>query len=190
MAWIRGSTINGGGGGQPLKMVASSGAQSIQLPYYSDDGIKLKFKMLGGISDNAPVFGDVWSTAGVVFYFYNRLKLGLRVVDYLNENIPYTSFKLMNVEFDYSTGILTIDGNTYGELKTPGHNPIYLFGVSNRYSAVALSDISVEQNDVEIMHLEPRKNIQTGEGYYHDSIGNQDYYSITSTGLIYTELGG
>lgn len=174
-----------------LKMIASSGAQSIQLPYYSDDGIKLKFKMLAGSLTNASViFGDVWSLSAITLYAISG-KLGLREGGNVNENIPHINYKVRDVEFDYSTGILTLDGDTYGAYYAGGHNVINIFSSNNsgHYSAVALSDILIEQNGVEVMHLEPREDSQTGEGYYYDTIGMQDYYSTTETPLIYTEIG-
>lgn len=186
MAFVRGSSI----GGKKLKMLASTGAQIVPLPYRTSDGVKLKFKMLLGYpSSEGVIFGDDWSQYGVLFYFTNNRKFGLRVVSWVSDNIPIKAFEIVDVEFDYTTGILKLNNDTYGEYHAGNNYTINLFGISTSHRAwVALSDISIEQNGSEIMHLEPRLNSQTGGGYYHDTIGDQDYYSTTGTDLIYTEI--
>lgn len=172
-----------------VKMVVSTGAQLIQLPYYSDDGIKLKFKMfLGYVNQNGVIFGDEWSSAGILFYTEGQT-LELRVIGNVETNIPLPAYHIADVEFDYTTGILTIDGDTYGSYTLGGHKPIYLFGLSSGHEIWgALSDISIEQNGTEVMKLVAKKDASTGAGYYHDTIGGQNYYSTTSTDLLYTEI--
>lgn len=186
MAFIRGSSI----GGKKLKMLASTGAQIVPLPYRTSDGIKLKFKMLVGyLNSGGVIFGDDWSQYGVLFYFASNSYFGLRVISFVNDYIPIKAFEIVDVEFDYTTGILKLNNDTYGEYHAGNNYTINLFGISSSHrSWVALSDISIEQNGSEVMHLEPRLNSQTGAGYYHDTIGGQDYYSTTGTNLIYTEI--
>ncbi len=181
--------VGGGGGTSAARMLASTGAQTIALPYYSNDGVVIKFKMLiGNVESGTIILGDIWSVNGVVLYTYEST-LAIRCQSYLNESVTKPSWKIAEVEIDYSTGIVTIDGNTYTTGVTPSnHNQISLFGLSSHYCSVAIGDVTIKKNGADVMHLVPMQDGGTGAGYYHDTIGNTDYYSTTGTNLIYAEL--
>ena len=197
MGWSLCQGVNGGGGNSKTPCICSNWAQRVTLPYYADDGISIEFKMiLSSNSANRVILGDNFDYDGTVLYTVNtNAALGARTqTQWFAENLPYKSWNMVDVKLDIANGIFTIDGVDYGIGHIPSTHPankyLTLFDIygGGRGSSVAIGEVSIKQNDVEVMHLIPMKNNQTGEGYYHDDIGNQDYYSETSTPLIYSEL--
>lgn len=183
---------------EPTPMIGSNGAQRLTLPYYADDGISIEFKMmLSSNSSNRVIFGDLFDYDGTVLYTVGTNEaLGARTQrEWYSENLPYKSWNMVDVKLDIANGIFTIDGVDYGTGHVPTTHPsnyyLTLFDIygGGRGASVAIGDVSIKQNDVEVMHLVPMKNSQTGAGYYHDSIGDQDYYSEGSKDFIYTEFG-
>lgn len=182
----------------PISMIGSNGAQKLTLPYYADDGISIEFKMMLSYNEpNTVILGDNFNYDGTVLYISaTGTNLGARTQEaWVSEDLPYETWKMVNVKLDIANGIFTIDGIDYGIGHVPTTHPenkyLSLFDIysGGRGSSVAISEVSIKQNDVEVMHLVPMKNSQTGAGYYHDDIGGQDYYSEGNKDFVYTEFG-
>ncbi len=183
---------------ETIQMIGSNGAQRLTLPYYADDGISIEFKMmLSTNSSNRVILGDLFDYDGTVLYTVGtNAALGARTQqEWFAENLPYKSWTMVDVKLDIANGIFTIDGVNYGTGHVPTTHPantyLTLFDTygGGRGSSVAIGEVSIKQNNAEVMHLVPMKNSQTGAGYYHDSIGDQDYYSEGSTDFAYIEFG-
>ena len=98
---------------------------------------------------------------------------------------------ITEVEINTTTGSIKINGTTvYSHVGTRTHTAISLF-TNSQYSyhyVGAIGEVEVYKDNALYLDLVPTKDSQTGEGYYHDTVGNQDYYSTTSVPLIYAEL--
>lgn len=185
MGW---SLCQGGNGGSAnVPCICSTGSQHIELPVYGDDDLEISFKMFQSYADSQrAIFADYWGDGGFclstepnLMYFRNK---GSSVISFHR-----TFYKLQSIYV--GTDYISVDGTRYALTRgTGGHNPIYLFDIDSRYSTVAISDMKIYKDGDLYMDLIPMQDSQTGEGYYHDDIGNQDYYSNTSTPLIYSEL--
>lgn len=186
-----------GDGGAPIPTktpyVASTGNQYLTLPFYCDDYPVIKAKLMTLTSYQQVIIGDTsWDVSGFIFYCDNNF-------NYLYFRYSNNGFTTINnakwcdpveVEIDYSTGDITYDGTKYAASpKTQLHNPITLFGnPSNRQGNMFLFGLEVYINNILVMNLVPMKDSQTGVGYLHDTIGDQDYYSGSSSGLLYGEI--
>lgn len=192
MAWYRCGT---GGGGQPaekIPFVASSGAQYLSLPVYTDEDIIIKAKILIPSAPTAEVsfINSEWSVNGFGFhggYGYLQLRYNTSSDPRFNNK----DWKWVNVEYNTTDGTLLYDGTTYGGThQAYAHKAVQIFGVDNgHFSAMAISEMKVFKDGALYMNLEPRKDASTGAGYLYDTIGEQSYYSLTSTPLIYEEYG-
>lgn len=186
-----------GDGGAPIPTktpyVASTGNQYLTLPFYCDDYPVIKAKLMTISAYQQVIIGDTsWDVSGFIFYCdgnFNNLYLrysnnGITTINNAKWCDP------VEVEIDYSTGDITYDGTNYtGSPKTQLHNPITLFGnPNNRQGFCFLFSLQVYTNDNLVMNLVPMKDSQTGVGYLHDTIGGQDYYSGSSSGLLYGEI--
>lgn len=193
MAWFE---CNGGGSSPtPTKtpFIGSTGMQYLTLPYYCDDYPVIKAKLMTLTPNQQVIIGDTsWDVSGFIFYCDNTLaKLCLR---YSNSGISDISnakwLSPVDVEIDYSTGDIKYDGVTYsGSPKSQLHNQITIFGnPSNRQGNLILFGLQVYTNDNLVMDLVPMKDLQSGAGYLHDTIGGQDYFSGSNTPLFYGEI--
>lgn len=189
---ILASELGSGGGGS--KAIASTGQQSIILPFYNDDNPTIKFKFLQPYQNHfGVIIGDIWDTTGFIFYQdvnsgYNDFRYGSNNDDLYH--IPKKLWKWVDVEIDYSTSKVTVDGVEYTTQnpKTQLHYPIYIFGFTNTNgSYIAISELKVYINDTLEMNLEPRKDSSTGVGYFYDTVNQQNYYSGSNSPLIYFE---
>ena len=194
MAFIRGSSIGGGGGGGGTPYLLSQQGAKIELPVYGDDNLIIKFKFLRTmITSNTRfscILGDVFDGSGVLL-FYNVSNWEF----YCGSGTHYTWTASYNditeVEINTATGSLKINGSTlYSHIGTRTHTAISLFTNSqNGYHYVgAIGQVEIYKDNALYLNLVPMKNSLTGEGYYHDTVGNQDYSSTTSIPLIYAEL--
>ena len=181
-----------GGGGTASPCVVATGEQTIDLPIYGDEtDLVIKFKLFRyeNSQGNTAIFGSVWnnahfllSTEGGGFTYY----LGGGYVQF-----PVNKGEVMDIElgYDYAkvNGTLIQGGGS-----TRAHSLISIFsnnsGGNNAFCIMGGVQIFVDGDAV--MNLVPMQDSQTGEGYYHDTIGNQDYYSTSGTGLKYTEMEG
>ena len=181
----------GGGGGSTVPFICSTGAQYIELPIYSDDNPVISFKMLQDAYGESPavVVGDNWSTSGMLIYCDGRY-MHTRISPSQNVSFNPVPWEVFDVEFDYATGSLKYGSQTVGDYpSTHQHLPIYLFGLNNtRMSSVGIGEVSIKVSGTEIMHLVPMKDTNTGAGYFHDTVGDTDYYSDSNTDLIYLEI--
>lgn len=197
MTWFRCIEQNGGGGGGESKKgvpaIASTSAQWIALPFYDDDNPIIKFKMLQ--TNNvyqSIILGDLWDISAFCLYMESDDNNYFRYNTNYEHTyaIPKKLWKWVDVEIDYSTGKVTFDGTDYTTQnpKTQLHNQIYLFGLPGSHMAnIAISEFKVYVNNTLTMDLEPRRDINTGAGYFYDLVGGQDYYSASSTPLKYYE---
>lgn len=190
MTWFRCGGGNGGGGDTCL--IASSGAQEITLPIKASENLKFKIEMyyLYATTDKA-FLGDTWQSSGWHLYARNTAEIGMRygtgnsygswAFDYWKKNI---------IEVDLSDVSLKINGTTV----TSGHTQsfssgenIKMFGVTTGgggYAVACLGVTEIYKDGNLYMKLIPKRNAQTGAGYYYDEINNVDYYSETATDLI------
>lgn len=180
--------------GQGRKAIASTAQQWLILPFYNDDNPIIKFKMMQPYQINfGLIIGDIWDTSGFVWYSdvntgYNDFRWGSGNDDLYH--IPKKLWKWVDVEIDYGTSKVTVDGTEYTTQtpKTQNHSPIYLFGFTNtNNSCIAIAELKVYVNDALAMKLEPRKDSTTGEGYFYDTVGEQDYYSLSNVPFVYVE---
>lgn len=198
MTWFRCIGNNGGGGGEEIikgvPAIASTAAQWLALPYYNDDNPIIEFKFLQPYNVNQSIImGDMWDLNAFCFYMesdgYNYFRYN-NVYENMYQ-IPQKLWKWVNIRIDYATSKVTVDGVDYtnSSPKTQLHYPIYLFGLPNSHlSCIAITDFKVYINGVLDMQLEARKDESTGVGYFYDTVGNQSYYSSSSTPLYYTEI--
>lgn len=193
MAWIESRKKTNGA--QPLPYIAANGNQIVTLPIYSDDYpvIKAKLMTIAPLGQQV-IIGDIWDTNGVIFYTENNA-LNALYFRYSSSSVStITNVKWcepVDVELDYNDGSIKYDGVLYsGAAKTQLHNAIKLFGQNSttRRSLVYIFELKIYVNDVLVMNLVPMLDSNTGAGYLHDTIGNQDYYSETSVPLIYGEF--
>ena len=184
----------GGEGGVPAtKAIASNGNQWLTLPYYNDDNPVIEFKFLQPYNVNQSIIiGDMWDLNAFCFYMesdgYNYFRYN-NVYENMYQ-IPQKLWKWVNVKIDYATSKVTVDDIDYtvSSPKTQLHYPICLFGLpSSHMSCIAITDFKVYINDTLDMQLEARKDELTGAGYFYDTIGQQSYYSDSSTPLLYME---
>lgn len=190
MAFIRGSSIGGGGDGTPY-LLSQQGAK-IELPVYGDDDLIIKFKFLRTVITSnvrfSCILGDVFNESGVLL-FYN----GSNWEFYCGSGTHYTWTASYNditeVEINTTTGSLKINGSTlYSRVGTRTHTAISLFTNSSYHYVGAIGQVEVYKDNDLYLNLVPMKDSLTGKGYYHDTVGNQDYFSTTSVPLIYAEL--
>lgn len=188
MGWSLCQGGNGGGGNSKIPCICSDGRQYITLPVYGDEDLVVKFKLLRGNheSTSAVICGGwgtykfLFHTYGYEYYYYTGTNSSVR--------IPEKPYVWQDCEL--GLGYAIVDGTTYtGGSDTRDHDALTVFGNGNNYlSNVAIGEIEIYKDGVLYLDLIPMQDSQTGEGYYHDNVGNQDYYSETSTPLIYSEL--
>ena len=184
MTWFR------CGDAQKISYISSSCAQQLDLPVYMDEDIVIRTKIMlpHTIPNETSFINNEWNLNCFAFYIgSNQLAVrdnSSRVVFFANK-----PWKWVDIEFKTSDGSLVYDGVTYGgQGGTYNHKVISLFGIENgHFSSVAFQDIDIYKDGDLYMHLEPRADAQTGVGYFYDTIGEQSYYSTTSTPLIYNE---
>lgn len=188
---VSGLVYLGSGGGNTIPFVCSTGSQYIQLPVYSDDNPVISFKMLQDAygEDSAVVVGDNWSTSGMLIYC-DRSYMHTRISPSQDISFYPVPWEVFDVEFDYDAGSLKYGSQTIGDYPSQHqHLPIFLFGLNNtQMSSVCIGEMSIKVSGTEVMHLVPMKDSSTGAGYFHDTIGNTDYYSDSSTDLKYIEI--
>ena len=118
MPWIQSRKKSSGGGGTPIPYVAAYGRQYIQLPFYSDDNPYVVLKMMTTSPVNQQVyFGDsLFNVNSFILYCDNssasidlRYSTGNSVLHATNVQWG----KVVDVEIDYSNGVLKYDGVTY-----------------------------------------------------------------------------
>ena len=181
----------GNGGSTTSPYVVATGQQSIDLPIYGDEtDLVIKFKIFRYeySQGNTAIFGSTWNnrhflltTEGGLFTYY----IGGTYIQF-----PVNRGEVMDIELGYDyvkvNGTL-IQGSGAG---TREHSLISIFSVNsgsnNAFCIMGGVQIFVEGDMV--MDLVPMQDNQTSEGYYHDTIGNQNYYSTSSTGLKYIEM--
>lgn len=193
MAWIESRKKSNGA--QPLPYIAANGQQLVTLPLYSDDCPIIKAKLMTCVpAGQQVIIGDIWDANGVIFYTENNVfnALYFRYSSSSVSNITNVKWcEPVEVELDYTNGSIKYDGVLYsGSPKTQLHNAIKLFGqnTTTRRGLVYIFEMKIYVNDVLVMNLVPMLDSNTGAGYLHDTIGNQDYYSETSVPLIYGEF--
>lgn len=193
MAWIESRKKTNGA--QPLPYIAANGNQIVTLPIFSDDYPVIKTKLMTISPTGQQVFiGDIFDVNGVLLYAENNV---LSALYFRYNNSSYSTInnvkwcEPVEIEIDYTDGSIKYDGVLYaGAAKTQLHNAIKLFGqnTTTRRALVYIFELKIYVNNVLTMDLVPMKNSNTGEGYLHDIVGNQDYYSETSVPLIYGEF--
>ena len=184
----------GGGGENNLKAIAATGQQYIELPLYDDDNPIITFKML--ITANSPqgiILGDLWDLSAFCLYMESDTNCYFRY-NSIYENmytIPQNRWNWSDVSIDYKTGKVIVDGKIYSteNPKTQLHNQIKLFGLANEHMAsVAIKDFKTYKNNELYLDFEPRKDAETGAGYFYDKVNKQNYYSGSNVPLIYSDL--
>lgn len=197
MPWIQSRKKSSGGGGTPIPYIAANANQLVTLPFYSDDYpyITARLMTIAPLGQQV-IIGDIWDVNGFVFLIENNdwNNLYLRYITTAMLPIPTVKWcEPVDVELDYTNGSIKYDGILYtGAPKTQLHNIIKLFGqnATTRRGMVFIFELKVYINSVLAMHLIPMKDTNTGAGYLHDTIGNQDYYSETTAPLIYGIMQG
>ena len=184
MGWVRcGNT-------QKISYISSSCAQQLNLPVYMDEDIVIKTKIMipTEYPSETSIINNEWNEHCMAFYISSG-RLVLR--DTPSSTTPFDNkpWKWVDIEFKTSDGSIVYDGVKYGgNGGNYNHKVISLFAVGNgHFSSVAFQDIDIYKDGDLYMHLEPRADAQTGAGYFYDTIGEQSYYSATSTPLIYNE---
>lgn len=184
MGWVK------CGNAQKISYISSSCAQQLDLPVYMDEDILIKTKIM--IPQTYPsetsIINNEWNVNCMAFYI-GQNTLVLRDTSSHTVNITNQPWKWVDIEFKTSDGSLKYDGVTYGgNGGTYNHKVISLFGIENtHFSSVAFQDIKIYKNGALYMNLIPKLDIDTGGGYFHDTIGGNDYYSVTQTPLLYRE---
>ena len=181
---------NGGGGSTTYPYVVATGEQSINLPIYGDEtDLVVKFKIFRNESDQGSnaIFGSEWnnyhfllSTEGGAFTYY----IGGSYVQF-----PVNKGEIMDIELgpDYAK----VDGTLIqGAGGGRGHSLISIFSINSggNMAYCIMGGVQIFVDGDMVMDLVPTQDSQTGEGYYHDTIGNQDYYSTSGIGLKYVEM--
>lgn len=197
MTWFKCIGGNGSGGSakEGLPAIASTGTQWITLPLYDDDNPIIEFKMLQSANiAQSIIIGDLWDLSAFCLYMESDDNNYFRYnVDYSHTyTIPKKPWKWVNYKINYGTGVVTVDGVDYipAVAKTQLHNQVYLFGLPGSHMAnVAITDFKVYKNNTLYLNFEPRKDASTGAGYFYDTVGQQNYYSDSSTPLSYVEIG-
>lgn len=197
MTWFRCTGGNGSSGDTKggLPAIASTGAQWIALPLYDDDNPIIEFKMLQPTNINQSIIiGDLWDLSAFCLYMESDNNNYFRYnTSYENMyTIPRRIWKWASVKIDYALGKVTVDGVEYTTQnpKTQLHNQVYLFGLAGSHMTnVAITDFKVYKNNTLYLNFEPREDASTGAGYFYDTVGQQDYYSDSSTPLSYVEIG-
>lgn len=184
MGWVR------CGNAQKISYISSSCAQQLDLPVYMDEDIVIRTKIMIPLTlpYETSIINNEWNVNCMAFYIGQGV---LILRDTTSHTVSWANkpWKWVDIEFKTSDGSLVYDGVTYGgQGGTYNHKVISLFGVENgHFSSVAFQDIDIYKDGDLYMHLEPRADAQTGAGYFYDTIGEQNYYSATSTPLIYNE---
>lgn len=174
-------------------MICSTGGQSITLPVKASEHLTFKFDLyfLYGNGDFC-LMADVWSGSGWLVHT-RYWDLAFRYDAGGGSHVfPITPYTKKSIEVNTFDGTLIIDGN----VKTTGHTVSYtsgeyirMFGMNASNSCMAsVGVVDVYKDDVLYMHLVPKKDENTGAGYYYDTIGGQSYYSETANPLVYAEM--
>ena len=175
---------------QQIPYISSSCAQQLNLPVYMDEDIVIKTKiMIPNASPNdTSIINNEWNTNCLAFYIASG-RLVLRDTPNSTPTFDNKPWKWVDIEFKTSDGSLVYDGVKYGgNGGNYNHKVISLFGIENgHFSAVAFQSIKVYKDGDLYMYLEPRKDEQTGGGYFYDTIGLQSYSSSTNTPLVYND---
>ena len=196
MAWYRCTGGNGGGGGATkVPYVYSTAQQYVALPLYDDDDFIIEAKIAIKLKNiQAPLIGDgQWSSQSFVLYNENNETLQLRYNTSGNVTIQTEETIINNfvdIEMDSVNGTIVYNGTTYGGTPVRNHWQVGLFAqnASNRLGYLAIDEMKIYKDDALYMDLVPMKNESTNAGYLHDTVGEQDYYSLTSTNLKYDEI--
>lgn len=191
MAWIRGSAI-GGGSSSGTPFVVATGNQSVQLPIYGDAAnlvIKTKFLRNDNDGGSTAIIGSNWSGSD---YLLTTEGGNAKLTYYMGGRHiqpPIIQGKVQELELGYNYA--KVDGTLYqGTGNARGHYTISLFSINSggNKSRIIMGAVEIYVDGDLVMNLVPKKDNQTGEGYYHDDIGDQDYYSSSGTGLKYLEI--
>lgn len=195
MGWSLCQGVNGGGGSSGTPYLFSQQGAEIELPVYGDDDLIIKFKFLRTIitpnTRFSCILGDVFNENGVLLFYS-----GTQWEFYCGTGSHYTwtaSYDdITEVEINTATGTLKINGTTvYSQVGANRYHTAITLFTNSQYSyhyVGAIGEVEVYKDNALYLDLVPTKDNQTGEGYYHDTVGNQDYYSTTSVPLIYAEL--
>lgn len=179
-------------GGTASPCVVATGNQSIDLPIYGDEtDLIIKFKLFryeNNLGETA-IFGSVWnnrhfllSTEGNGFTYY----IGGGYIQF-----PVNKGEVMDIELGYDYA--KVNGNLIqGSGGTREHSLISIFSNNSggNNTSCIMGGVQIFVDGDIAMNLMPMQDSQTGEGYYHDVIGNQDYYSTSGTSLKYIEMNG
>ena len=191
MAWYR---CGGGGSVTPqvgIPFICSDAKQYFALPnIYGDDDYRYEFKLIVPSEQQSLIFGGNWNVSAKLLHTY-----GSNLTYYMTNSptqIPYTCWDIMDIEA--STTYIKVNGTPYTSAsQARGHELIYLFGFSNGYkSSIGISEFKIYDNsdDSLVMDLVPRKNSSTGAGYFHDTVGDDDYYSESGYDFAYVTFDG
>jgi hypothetical protein len=194
MGWSLCQGSDGGGGSSGTPYLLSQQGAKIELPVYGDDDLIIKFKFLRTVitpnTSYSCILGDVFDGNGVLlFYSGTHWEFFCGTGSHYTWTASYDD--ITEVEINTATGSIKINGTPlYSNVGTRTHNAICLFTNSQfSYHYVgAIGEVEVYKDNALYLDLVPMKDDQTGKGYYHDTVGNQDYYSTTSVPLIYAEL--
>lgn len=183
----------GGGSGTPFIFSTKLSNQGITLPVYGDDNYRYEFKLvIPCYQSETLIFGGAWSVSSKLFHTFGSASAPI-IVYYISNSyvsISYNYWDIMDIEAN--TTYIKVDGTTYtGTATTKAHEQVSLYGLSGSHLAIiGISEMKIYDNsdDSLVMDLVPMKDSSTGDGYFHDTVGNTDYTSGVTGGLKYVEL--
>lgn len=178
-----------GGGGSFIPMITSSGSQYIELPINGNGDYTYKFKLYVPTAQNEKlIFGSAWNVGARLFHFTTS-----NLTYYISNNQTYIPYNTGILDVEASTDYIIVNQIKYtGTAATRISGNIKLFGISgsDKAGVMGIGEFKVYDNsdDSLVMDLVPMEDSSTGAGYYHDTVGNTDYYSDSSTDLQYAEI--
>ena len=186
---------SGGGEGEKIKYISSTGSQYVTLPVKANDNniLKIQLKCLCLSENNATILGSSFS-GNSAYLLYASKSSGNLIYKYaIANNYTYidfprsTQFDDIELGYDY----VKINGTTYSETGSAIHSDtgyINVFGTpSGYYSECLISEIKIFMNDVLTYHLVPFVN-SNNVPCFKDILNNVEYTSATSSQLVYGEL--
>lgn len=188
MAWIRGSTINGGGG---IPCLFATGKQYIDTGITGNTHPKIKFKLFVPYQQGSSCLASAWSTTA----FFCQIG-GTTLLYFASNNNSVSATILINEwnEIEIGADYIIVNGVTYSVTggSYSNNENIKLFGVVTSYGElgqIGISEIEMyDNNDNLLRHYIPKKDATTGNGYFYDSVNQTDNYSATATPLIYLKI--
>lgn len=178
-----------GGGSSGTPYVFSRNNCYIELPVYSDEDLVIEFDFFkfSNSGGHPVIIGDIFSNNGSLLFFTNNSwECYMGSGSHGSWTANYTD--VTSVKIEYALGKITIDGTVvHNQAGTRQHQTIKLFGVSYYFNG-AIGEVDIYKDGDLYMHLVPMKDGTTGEGYYHDTIGNQDYYAGSTDKTEYIEM--